>query len=927
MIDQRIGKVKLRRGTNQESKSIIFDQGELIYIIDKKRLFIGDGNTYGGIPVCNRSFIVHGTGIPSTAVYGDIVYNSLQDITYIVGYELDGTTFRLFEIANNGKLKMMQWEIMDLYNKIRPLTGYLDHYEEVSAPYVVINPLSQELVIGSNVEFSITATGTETLLYQWYKDSAQIDGATKNTYKINNIQFTNSGLFKCKVSNPYGHDESDSASLIVKTGVPPTIMKSPVSQSPLYGSDISLFVEAVGTETLVYEWYKNGIQIPMTSSNTLNINDVQSSDSAKYKCKVTNLYGTAESKEAIINVITGTIPVITTHPLSQNINNGSDLTLDVVATGSIPLSYQWYKNNILIIGEIRPSIILSRVTTSDAGLYKCKVSNIYGNAESNNANIIINIGSPPIITTHPLTQTLPPHSNVTFNVVATGSSPFTYEWYKDNNIISGANDSTYILTNIVSINEGAYKCRVSNTFGYTESNIAVLTVNTGIAPSITLQPLSQNLNNRSVAGFSIEAKGSSPLVYQWYKNGKIITGATSKTFFINNITALDAGSYKCNVSNVYGNVDSVLAVLTVNIGDPPNIITHPSVQTVNVGATATFTVVANGTGVLSYQWYKNSIPIPAATTSTYSFKPSSITDGGTVYCKVSNSFGSTQSNTANLNINIPPSITINPKTQTVISNANVTFNASAIGTALITYQWYKNGSVISGQTNPTYTFKATGSVDNGNYTCIATNIAGSASTTAAILTVNEPPVITTNPISQSIPFGNSVTFITTATGTAPLTYQWYRNGSIISGATSNMYSFTTSSVNEAGNYYCRVTNTAGYVDSNNASLTITNPYIGAVIATLTHGGSQTDSQTISNVKKYCLGVIPSRIRITIRANQSIVNVNGTRVLDSGNNNTSTVDIWISIYPSSDGYFTITCGDFGNNYGGGSGVVTFYDYQK
>lgn len=86
MIDRKIAKIKLRRGFESERKGVIFEEGELFYLIDKKRLYIGDGTTLGGNPASNKNFVISVDAIPSTAIEGDLIYNRTADKTYILGY-------------------------------------------------------------------------------------------------------------------------------------------------------------------------------------------------------------------------------------------------------------------------------------------------------------------------------------------------------------------------------------------------------------------------------------------------------------------------------------------------------------------------------------------------------------------------------------------------------------------------------------------------------------------------------------------------------------------------------------------------------------------------------------------------------------------------------------------------------------------------
>jgi hypothetical protein len=168
-----------------------------------------------------------------------------------------------------------------------------------------------------------------------------------------------------------------------------------------------------------------------------------------------------------------------------------------------------------------------------------------------------------------------------------------------------------------------------------------------------------------------------------------------------------------------------------------------------------------------------------------------------------------------------------PENQTVTVGQTATFSVSASGgNGPFSYQWYKNGSPISGATSNTYTTPPTSMGDTGSvFTVAVSSAASSVTSSPATLTVNPiKPAITTQPVSQNVTVGQPATFTVTATGTGPLTYQWYLNGVAISGATSSTYTTpSTTSSNNGAVYTVTVSNSAGSVTSNSATLTIPNP--------------------------------------------------------------------------------------------------------
>jgi endonuclease/exonuclease/phosphatase family metal-dependent hydrolase len=174
----------------------------------------------------------------------------------------------------------------------------------------------------------------------------------------------------------------------------------------------------------------------------------------------------------------------------------------------------------------------------------------------------------------------------------------------------------------------------------------------------------------------------------------------------------------------------------------------------------------------------------------------------------------------------PPAITTQPQSQAVSPGSNVTFTVTASGTEPLSYQWLFNGTNISGATTNPFTVNNAQPTNAGNYSVTVTNIAGSVTSSIAVLTVsNFPPVILTQPQSQTVSVGASPTFTVVATGTAPLSYQWVSGATNIPGANTYFYTRSNVQTNDAGNYSVVVTNIAGSVTSSVATLTIlvTNP--------------------------------------------------------------------------------------------------------
>jgi hypothetical protein len=175
-----------------------------------------------------------------------------------------------------------------------------------------------------------------------------------------------------------------------------------------------------------------------------------------------------------------------------------------------------------------------------------------------------------------------------------------------------------------------------------------------IAPTISNQPANQTVTAGQTAVFSVTAAGAAPLAYRWQKGATPINGATSASYTTPPTSASDGGStFSVVVSNSAGKITSNAATLTVSATPvAPSITQQPSNQTVTVGQMATFSVTAEGTTPLTYQWQKGTIAITGATSAGYTTPATTTSDNGTQFSVVvSNSLRNATSKAATLTVN------------------------------------------------------------------------------------------------------------------------------------------------------------------------------------------------------------------------------------------------------------------------------------
>ncbi len=502
---------------------------------------------------------------------------------------------------------------------------------------------------------------------------------------------------------------------------------------------------ASGTGTLSYQWKKNGGAISGATNASYTIASPQVSDTGSYTVTITNSVGSTTSSAATLTVNAApTAPAITTQPTSQTVVAGTSVTLTVVASGTAPLSYQWSKGGVALSGATAASYTIAAVTTGDAGSYTCVVTNGAGSATSNAAILTVNAATiAPAITTQPSSVTVTAGATATFTIVASGTGPLSYQWLKSGVVVSGATAASYTIASAQTSNAGNYTCVVTNSAGSATSNPVTLTVNAvTVAPTIATQPTSAIVTAGGTATFTVVATGTAPLSYQWSKDGVAIAGATAAGYTISSVQAGNAGSYWCVVSNSGGSVTSAGASLTVSSAPAaPTIATQPSSVTVTSGSSAIFSVVANGTTPLSYQWYKGGSAIAGATTASYTIAATKTTDAGPYACVVTNSAGSATSNLATLTVNVAvvaPEVVAQPVSATVSAGGNATLRVTATVTSdspAATYQWQRNGSNVVGATSTALTINNVQPDSAGLYAAVITGLAATT-TDAAIVGVS-----------------------------------------------------------------------------------------------------------------------------------------------------------------------------------------------
>ncbi len=707
-------------------------------------------------------------------------------------------------------------------------------------PMIISQPNNKKVCIGSNVFFSVAATGTG-LTYQWRKgnvnltNGGNISNVTTATLSINPVSIADTASDYNVVISGFcpPNDTSIYVSLSLEN---PIIIEQPASKKVCLGSKTFFSVAATGTG-LTYQWRKGNKNLTdvgnISGSNTatLTIDPVSIADTASdYHVLIS---GFCPSTVTSINVslMLGN-PKIVDQATDQEACIGSAANFSVAAEG-IGLTFQWRKGNINLTngGNISnatsATMTINPVSINDtASDYNVVVSG-FCSPNDTSYKVSLFVDSLPEITLNPTDQTVCKGATVSFSVTAQGNG-LTYQWRKGNiNLTDGGNISgskTAVLTiNPVSISDVSINYNVivsGKCIPYDTSNYVSLNLTN---PVITKEPIDQSVCVGSTANLSVTATGIG-LMYQWRKgnnnlvDGVNISGATTANLTINSVTNADTSSaYYVVVSGICPPNDTSKQV-TIKFSNPI-ILSEPTNQTVCSGSPSHISVMASGTG-LTYQWRKGNVNltdggnISGTSTADISFSQVSITDTASDYNVIV--YGMCSSNDTSVNakliVNTRPEIQTEPTSQTVCVGSTVDFTVIAKGSGL-TYQWMKgnsnliNGGNISGADSSTLILQSVGISDVSSvYRVVVSGICPMNDTSDYISLNLSNPIITKEPISQSVCEGSSVNLKVEATG-KNLVYQWRKNkinlsdDMNISGSNSAMLNFNSFGVTDTSSEF------------------------------------------------------------------------------------------------------------------------------
>lgn len=756
----------------------------------------------------------------------------------------------------------------------------------VTPPVIISQPANQVVFEGMTATFTIGVSNPASMSYRWQvddgtslsnlSDGGNFSGSATSTLTLRNVGTNDVGAYSVIVSNAAGVVASASAFLGL---VPwrPVITTQPVSQTVPPAATATFTVSAVGSQPFIYRWRRNatnltdGAKFSGSASSTLTISNVSSADGGNYSVIVSNALGATPSSEAVLGVYSNTAPDILLdiqygfsggngggdpNGLVQAADGNLYGTTQNGGTNSAGTVFQMTSNGV--VTTLRSLAGATDGARPRAPLALGADGNLYGTTflgGASGAGTVFRVTPAGLLT-----------NLYTFTGAPDGQSPFAPVMQADNGDFCGTTAQggvngfgalfrmtpAGLLTNLFSFTagqEGAFPV------------CALLQGNDGSLYGTTYTGSSHGVG----AVFKATSTGAvTPLVSFDYVNGGfahagLVQGSDGNFY---GTTAYCGASGNGTLFRMTSK--GVLTNLHSFAGDSDGAFPFgPLLQSTNgnfYGTTTAggawnsgtvFRMAPDGTLVtlVEFDGYDGANPEAGLIEAR----------DGALYGTTATGGPGGQGTIFRVRINSAPLITSQPASQAAFTGVDVRMSVAVSGTPQMVYQWRKNGTKLadggnlSGATNRILTLNSVTTADAGTYSVVISNLLGSVTSSNAMLAVTtSPPIITLQPVSQTVTPGASATFSVDAVGSLPLFFQWQKNGtnltdgSNVSGSAADVLTLSNLLEPDSGTYAVVVSNAFGSVPSAGATLAVIPASAPGTRLTTLHGFTEGDDGASPN---------------------------------------------------------------------------------
>jgi len=699
----------------------------------------------------------------------------------------------------------------------------------------IIGSLTEDVTVRASAAI-FDPDGVGAYSYQWLRNGAVISGATAITYTLSDDDVGQSMSVRVSYTDGWGTLEqvtSAASAAIANTNDLPTgtigVLGTAVS-GQILALDLADLDDIDGLGSFSYQWYRDGVAVAGADSQFYLLSDADIDAQMTARVSYTDGYGTAEqvvstASNTVVDNITTDIASVNIAGLTQEYQTllAEPVLTDINGNALSPqnLRYQWFRDGVAVADATAQSYTLS---ADDIGS-RLQVFVTLDNP-SNDELSALSIATATVTNTNDAPVGLPQISGVstedetltvtTGNISdADGVGDFSYQWLRDGEAINGATGANYTLGDADVGTRISVMVNYLDGFGTAESitsaaTARVSTVNDAPTGSVIVAGSArEDLTLRAVTTALRDVDGLGELNYQWLRDGAIIAGATAQTYSLGDDDVGRQISVRVSYTDGQGNSEQLVSSATtpvVNSNDAPTGsvgVTGNAVEDARLSANTLALADADGLGVFSYQWLRDGETIAGANGVGYNLSDADVgahlsvtvtyTDGQGTLESVTSAATAAVENINDAPDGLPAIIGSAEQFQTLRATTQNLADADGLGE--YSYQWLRNGQVIEGASERSYTlaqedvgsqFSVRVSYSDG-YGVLETVISGA---TAAVANVNDAPLGSVTLRGVQL-VGEVLTAntdnISDSDGLGQFHYQWYRDGVAIEGATGASY--------------------------------------------------------------------------------------------------------------------------------------------
>ncbi|XP_053098888.1 hemicentin-1 isoform X3 [Hemicordylus capensis] len=722
-------------------------------------------------------------------------------------------------------------------------------------------PEEISIVVNNALELFCVSDGIPAPQITWMKDGRPLPQTDDirvlrggEILWISSAQVEDTGRYTCLASSPAGDDDKE---YLVRVHVPPNIAgtSGPQNLSVLQNRQILLECKSDAVPPPTIMWLKNGELLQATprvrilsSGRYLQINNADLSDAASYTCVASNVAG--ETKREFILAV-NVAPVIRGGPQTVTVNINMSAVLECTSEGLPTPRVTWRKDGTLFTGNsprysiiVNGSLHIHSAHVIDTGHYLCMATNVAG---TDRRRVDLHVHVPPSIASGPVNITVTVNVPTTLPCETSGIPKPAITWKKNGHLLNmDQNQNTFRLLSSGSLviisptvdDTAIYECIVSNEAGEDQRTIAL---NVQVPPSLADEAAELLVSKLSPVVIPCTASGVPLPTIHWTKNGirllprgdgyRILSSGAVEVA----AAQLDhAGRYTCMARNAAG---SAHRHVTLRVQEPPAIQLQPGTLDVILNNPVLLPCEAVGTPHPIITWQKEGISV-ITTGNSYTILPggslqiarATTEDAGTYICVAQNPAG-TALGKIKLKVQVPPAIKPHPEEYVIIVDKPATLLCESEGYPAPQIAWHKDGQQIIESMRQR--ILSTGALqfafaqpsDTGRYTCTATNVAGSSSSSME-LTVYVPPKIRSTEAHYTVVENSRVVLSCVADGIPIPSVNWKKDGIILMNTvgkhTAAPYGDLTvdnTVPEDSGSYTCIASNVAGE-DTHTVSLVV-----------------------------------------------------------------------------------------------------------